>query len=325
MNRRPILIVLKTLVALGLLYWVWYSGYIDSQALERLLQPLEFTLLALLVVASLSAGVFRLHYLIQGVWPRLGFYKTFQLSFIGSFFNYCIPGGTGGDLIKSLMLAQAVSAPRLQAIAVIFMDRLIGLFTMSFLGLIGICLRPDLLRQPLVFSIFVVLGCILLFCLFLYKLVQGEVRLAWLRKSHERFRKSFAFVRHLNHRVSRRDTFAAIGLSFLSQTLIIVTLFTAAQLFQLDSFSFWTYLSVAPAGMVIASLPITPAGIGVAQVAFVTLFKIFTGKATEAGATVVTIYQIVLFLVSLIGMYFYIASDFRILNRKSGESSNAKV
>lgn len=320
MNRRLALIFLKTSFAFLLLYWVWRSGYIDARALERLLQPSEFVILGLLVFSSLMAAVLRLHFLVRGVWPRLGFFKVFQLSFIGSFFNFCIPGGTGGDVLKSLMLAQAVSASRLQAIAFIFMDRLIGLFTMSLLGVIGISMRPDLLGKPLVLTIFVTLGSVLLFCLSLYKILQGRVRIGWLQSRVKRLRNSFALLRTINQRVSTRSTFIALGFSFGSQVLIILTLFLSARLFQLDQFTFWTYLSVAPAGMVIASLPITPAGIGVAQIAFVSLFKIFTGQTTEAGATVVTIYQIVLFLVSLLGMYFYIASDFRILKRKSGRN-----
>ncbi|MNU01394.1 hypothetical protein D3C72_2447830 [compost metagenome] len=54
------------------------------------------------------------------------------------------------------------------------------------------------------------------------------------------------------------------------------------------------------------AIPISPAGVGVGQAAFYFLFNVYTGTETELGPTVITAYQVGMFVLSLWGAFFYL-------------------
>jgi hypothetical protein len=80
----------------------------------------------------------------------------------------------------------------------------------------------------------------------------------------------------------------------------------------------WTFAALGYGGMSIAelffflplvlvttALPVAPAGIGVGQVAIYTLFQAADGNGAQ-GTSAFTVYQIVLMLVYLTGLYSYL-------------------
>ena len=73
-----------------------------------------------------------------------------------------------------------------------------------------------------------------------------------------------------------------------------------------DDLSLGTYFFAVPIGLIVMSLPIAPAGIGVGQFAFAYLFNAFSGVDTSVGQLVITAYQLTLILWGIIGAIFYI-------------------
>lgn len=68
---------------------------------------------------------------VQGI--HITFVESLRLTYIGWFFNNWMPGGTGGDLVKSYYIA-AQTHHKTEAVTVVFLDRLIGLVAMCMLG-----------------------------------------------------------------------------------------------------------------------------------------------------------------------------------------------
>jgi len=68
-----------------------------------------------------------------------------------------------------------------------------------------------------------------------------------------------------------------------------------------------SYFFIVPLGMITMSIPITPAGIGVGQAAFLKLFEWSLGTKTTIGADAVTIWQVLAIAISLVGSYFYVS------------------
>ncbi len=60
--------------------------------------------------------------------------NTLRLTFLGLFFNLVLPGITGGDLPKALMVVREHPERRAHALASVVIDRLLGLWVLLVLG-----------------------------------------------------------------------------------------------------------------------------------------------------------------------------------------------
>jgi glycosyltransferase 2 family protein len=66
---------------------------------------------------------------VQGI--HLGWFRVFSLLLIGVFFNFFIPGGTGGDVVKIFYLLKETPGKRTVALLSVLVDRLIGLIALT--------------------------------------------------------------------------------------------------------------------------------------------------------------------------------------------------
>ncbi len=60
-------------------------------------------------------------------------FKAFRLTMVGTFFNYCMPGTTGGDVIKAYYAAKN-SDRRADSVMTVIFDRIVGLLGLILLG-----------------------------------------------------------------------------------------------------------------------------------------------------------------------------------------------
>src|SRR5260370_28730868 len=76
------------------------------------------------------AAVFRWHVLLKVQKIRLTLPRLTGLFFIGMFYNQFLPGGTGGDIIKSYYLLKETPDKKACALLAVVFDLFIGLFTL---------------------------------------------------------------------------------------------------------------------------------------------------------------------------------------------------
>lgn len=113
----------------------------------------------LTMLSEANVGLLVLGFLLTGlVWPiqaarwlmlmrcraiDVTFIKAFRLTLVGLFFNFCMPGSTGGDLVKAYYAAKGSSEKPRAVMSVVF-DRIMGLVSMLFLAaLAGVLLMFD--------------------------------------------------------------------------------------------------------------------------------------------------------------------------------------
>ena len=146
--KKILITVIQLVVTVGLLVWVYH----DPKKLAEMRQALahaRFQWLAAGILAYLvveTAAAFRWHVLlkVQGIrlsWPRLS-----GLFLIGMFYNQFLPGGTGGDIIKSYLLLKETDRKAGALLAVVF-DRFIGLVALVVITVTLVGMRFDLLSQ----------------------------------------------------------------------------------------------------------------------------------------------------------------------------------
>jgi uncharacterized membrane protein YbhN (UPF0104 family) len=89
------------------------------------------------IVEVLSAVRWQWLLRIQGI--HLSWNRVFLLTLIGVFFNFFIPGGTGGDVVKIFYLLKETPGRRGLALLSVLVDRILGLIGLALLagGLIG--------------------------------------------------------------------------------------------------------------------------------------------------------------------------------------------
>jgi uncharacterized membrane protein YbhN (UPF0104 family) len=92
------------------------------------------------------AAAFRWHVLLKVQGIRLSVPRLSGLFLIGMFYNQFLPGGTGGDIIKSYFLLKETDRKAGALLAVVF-DRFIGLVALVAITVTLVSLRFDLLAQ----------------------------------------------------------------------------------------------------------------------------------------------------------------------------------
>ena len=316
--KKSFVFSLKALLAGLLLYLVWRAGYIDLQSLTGLFASEKLIVILLFVlISSLLVGV-RLYYLVRPFSQQVSVRHAVQLTFVGNFFNYCLPGGTGGDIIKSLMLAQKASVPRWNAVGIVLMDRILGLFSICSISLFAMLTHFEVTsRHPIARVVFLIIASIVgLSLLFYYLLVYQQNFLIKPNKISGYFKRS-EFLNIMRKGLRIKDLLWPLALTLISHLIIIYSMYYTAIAIDEAPQYLGLYMLVVPVGLTLGSLPITPAGIGVAQVAFFTIFKIYTGIESDTPATTVSVYQITMFLISLSGLYYYLFGGYKILRQNN--------
>ncbi len=134
--KKRLLTAAQIALTLAILYYVFRDPAKRAEMADALLRADPAWLLAgFLVYGAIEImAAIRWQWLlrVQGIdlaWPRV-----FALVFIGVFFNFCIPGGTGGDVVKVFYLLKETPGQRAQALLSVFVDRIIGVVSLAVLA-----------------------------------------------------------------------------------------------------------------------------------------------------------------------------------------------
>ncbi len=108
----------------------------EQMGLERMVRQANPGLLwAALLVFPITFIVtsYRWHELLKVLEIDLSFRRAFALNMVGSFWNTCIPGSTGGDVIKAVQVSK-LTPHRTRAVMSVLIDRAVGLLALIILG-----------------------------------------------------------------------------------------------------------------------------------------------------------------------------------------------
>src|SRR5438045_2004892 len=149
--KKVLATVFQLSVTVAVLYWVYHDPNRRAQMVEAL-RNAEYRWVLMAMFAYLvveAAAAFRWHVLMKVQNIHLSIPRLTGLFFIGLFYNQFLPGGTGGDIIKSYFLLKETADKKAGALLAMVFDRFIGLVALVAItgGLIS--LRFDFLSQTL--------------------------------------------------------------------------------------------------------------------------------------------------------------------------------
>jgi glycosyltransferase 2 family protein len=269
---KKILVTLFQLsVTIAVLYWVYHDPDRRAQMAEAIrgaqYRWVVMGILAYLVVEA--AAAFRWHVLLKVQKIHLTLPRLSGLFLIGMFYNQFLPGGTGGDIIKSYYLLKETPDQKAGALLAVVFDRFIGLVALVAITATLIGLRYDFLAQTtetrnLLWLLLFLLGTSILTLLCTFVISGFNLFHALPEKFPGRDKLieiSAAYHLYAHH---WRATLVAFGASIVAHLATFATFLCAAYALG-AAVSLVDFFAIMPVERTISALPISFAGIGLRE------------------------------------------------------------
>jgi glycosyltransferase 2 family protein len=312
--KKALMYLLKISAAVAIIWYMVHSGSINFNAIYQAKSNYQLILVALLMLlVGTLITFYRWKLLLKGQNIIISSKDIISMGFIGLFFTSVLPGAVGGDLIKSVYIAKRVKANKTSSVLTVLLDRIIGMVALVIICVFGLLLNfKKVLEQPELRSLaLIIVAMLFAFILFtfiglsktinknaLFNKVMGKVP----------FSKTFNKVYQAFHayRDAHKYLTYALLLSFLNQALNVIAFYIITKALGFGDLGLYAYAFIVPIGMITTAIPITPAGIGIGQAAYLKLFEWSLGYPTTIGADAITIWQAISIIIFMAGGYFYI-------------------
>jgi len=192
--------------------------------------------------------------------------RVLQLTMVGMFFNICMPGMTGGDVVKAYYAAKGTDR-RGTAILSVVLDRLCGLLALIILGaLVGLTMWHDPLAMWVNLGVWALLiasvvGAWAYFSQGFRRLIGLHRLLSNMRDTHPLYRLDQTILAYRHH---RGTVAGAVGLSMGVHLLNLSAAILAGWAVGI-SHGYLMMLTILPLIFMAGSLPMTYLGLGVME------------------------------------------------------------
>jgi hypothetical protein len=315
-TKRILWLAVRLLVVAGLAAFV-LSRTDLAQVLEiaKRLEAHWYLVLAALVVLSvqapLSAYRWRMLLAVQDI--HITFGESLRLTYIGWFFNNWMPGATGGDLVKAYYIAKQTHK-KAEAVAVVFLDRVIGLVAMCMMGAAAVAVSlhdPNVRIARYLVTGFLgvaLVGGVVFFSHRLRSLLQAGRFLTWLPIWPMMQKANDAVFQYRYH---KKKLLLSVGCSWIIQGAGVLAMWWVA--YGLGSGTRWDqYFVSMPVIWIGWSLIPVPGGFGVAEALTQALFTpavlgVDTVKdAKDLAFAMILAYRIVQAVATMPGAILYL-------------------
>jgi uncharacterized protein (TIRG00374 family) len=271
----------------------------------------------LMLGLCIGCGVLRWRLILRAQGIPISGARLSVLYLIGQFFNAFMLGATGGDLMKAYYAARETRHKRTECVMSILVERAIG--TVALVGLAFLVMLLNLrlylghheMRVAMLFVVILLVGT----GVALLVVIQKDVFEHWplFRRLEERTRlgaelaKAYDSTRFcMSHGRLMAQT---LGLSLANHVGLVAAVFLLGLAMELP-LSFAEFLSVFLVINAVASLPITPSGLGTRESAGIFLLGVLGVHPAQAVSLTLLLYGLIVTW-SLIGGVVYLVNAIR--------------
>ena len=264
----------------------------------------------LLSVLPLVLSAWRVQLLLAALGIDVPLLRCINYNAIGIFYSTILPGGMSGDAVRAYYFWQCkhtVECSKSSLIGALITDRVIGMLMMVLIGL----LSATYVRTELGLSLYFLVAAwgLFLFGLLLY---------VYLKILHKVIPNK-SFLNYFSERVQKLTSKLDLQ-KYPTKTLIICGLLSAVihissvlviYIFanRLNSgLGFGQVMALAPVGLLVNVVPLSPGGLGIGEKGFDVLFSLVGG---QQGGNVFMISRVFLYLPALYGALVALISFFR--------------
>jgi uncharacterized protein (TIRG00374 family) len=269
--KKILVTIFQLSVTIAVLYWVYHDPNRRAQMAEALRNAqYQWVIVGVLSYVLVEiAAAFRWHVLLKVQKIQLSVPRLSGLFLIGMFYNQFLPGGTGGDIIKSYYLLKETSDKKAGALLAVVFDRFIGLVALVAITGTLISLRYNFLAQTtdtrrLLWVLLFLLGASIAALLSTFVISGFNL----FDQLPERFpgREKLIEISAAYHLYARhwRATLLAFGASLIAHLATFGTFFCAAYALG-AAVPVVNFFAVMPIERTISALPISFAGIGLRE------------------------------------------------------------
>lgn len=275
------------------------------------IDPATYVLALLAVLGMYLCGIKRWQILLRAQGLDTSFAEAFRLTFIGFFFNNVVPGLTGGDVVKAVLIARRHPGRGPDAVSTVIVDRVIGLLMLALVAGVAVLFALEQYGEIGLYIGFILAGASLGIPLFLSRRVRRKLGLDWLL---ERMPGS-AILKRLDeafrlYRQRPREMAWALALSIAAHVCNIASValigldLGVGPENGLEEPAALTYAVIVPITMIVAAVPVLPGGWGVGEAAFGYFFRTVGIQNLSLSVGLSVLHRATLLAFSLIGGIF---------------------
>jgi glycosyltransferase 2 family protein len=317
--KKILITVLQIAVTVGMLIWVFHDPNQRAKMAEAL-RTADYRWVVVGIFSYLLVEIFaafRWQVLLRVQKIHLSFPRIAGLFLIGMFYNQFLPGGTGGDIIKSYLLLKETPDKKAGALLAVVFDRLIGLVALVAITVTLVSLRFDILSKSpetrrLLWILLFLLGSSITALLTSF-VVSGFNLFHWLPHKFPGREKlievSAAYHLYARHWVA---TFLAFGASLGAHLATFTTFLCVAYAFNVPSafpegVKVIDFFAVLPIERTITALPISFAGLGLREQILQVMLHNVCHASVAVSKLIGTMGFLIIFLCCLPGgiVYFF--------------------
>jgi hypothetical protein len=286
-----------------LLHWVDLGQSLTVAADARL----DFlALLPLVLVVDRLIAALRWYLLVHGKNAAVTFWGIVRLVLISGFAGYFTPGSVGVEAVRVYGLSRTISNLALSVTSVL-VERLLALFALTLLVLVGLALRPPGLppeygRLAWLALAVLIVGVCALMSPGLRRLSLLALPTGWLAPVRRGLQKIYAVLDDYRRQPGLMLWSLAIAVIFQLNRCLLSAVGAAALG---SSLPFVYFVVMVPIVALVSLMPISIAALGVRELAYVYLFGL-VGMPAETALALALLIRVYGLLLLLPGAWFYV-------------------
>jgi len=279
--RQFLIRIIRLVISIILIYWILHTTKVND-----ITEAMKSANLGLLIIAYFLKylgylfSTLRWRVLLRAQGIQVSMFYLLKSYMIGIFFNNLLPSTIGGDAVRAYDSWRAGKNKGV-AIAVIFIDRFLGLFALLIFALVGAFLftKKTAYDFPLINYFLIFASVSMVFIIWLIFMPQKE-RLSKIGSLSSHIpEKIYKYIDKLINSFlafqGKGDVLVkALGLSIILQTNVVLHYFLIAEAlnFKIPLYNFFL---IIPFAIFVMMIPISINAIGIRENIFVFLFGIF--------------------------------------------------
>jgi uncharacterized membrane protein YbhN (UPF0104 family) len=319
--KRILINALKLGVSVGIIAWLVYKAQQDDHFTRLVEGPKNWRLLLAawaLCLAAVVGTLIRWYYLVRALDLPFTLKDAFRLGFLGYLLNFVSIGAVGGDLFKAVFIAREQPGRRAEAVATVFIDRVVGLYGLFIVAsatLIASGQWHNDLPQVQVICRATLSATVLGGVAILVVLVPGWTNGAMSEYVGRLPKIGFIAARLIGAiRIYRRKPgvlLLALAISLAVHGLCAAGIWLIARGLPGPAPSLATNLVAVPLAMVTGVLPLPMSGLGAFEAAiefFYTRLPSAPPVSAGKGLVVALGYRVITVTIAIVGMVYYLSS-----------------
>lgn len=318
MKLKTLRMLIQFIVGVFFLYFLIHNSILDLSQVKLMLIS-KWTILGFpCIIISFFFFSIRWKVLLYSVGLNLRLNEIARLTFIGIAFNTIIPGGVGGDIVKTYYLTRG-RRYKFKAISTVILNRIVGLFSTLILSLGAICgvlifgrgiINPIVeFRNLQILGLFIIILLTLLVIGFIIAMSDRFRRngiVQWTTTKapgHVIIKKLYDALYEFKHK--KYILFLTTIISIIGQFPLILSFYFFGKSFE-NILTFVHYLFLAPIAFLLNTIPLGPGGLGTGEAFVYALFKLF---GSMNGANINAVFHIEMIIISIICYILFVFGD----------------